>query len=89
LWKQLRLRRQDKEFLGLDKLKTFLTTDVRSDPTILAILEKCNCAHLCSLAKVDFALEPGYADNIKRYLNLPYSSKPQKVENLPAPKPAR
>lgn len=72
LWKKLRLSRMDKEHLGLDRIHTFLMTDIQHDPSLFAILNECGCGHLFRIVKElprDQYL-PGYANELRRYLGI-------------------
>ena len=69
LWRQLRLSRGDKAYLGLDDIVTFAATDLRSDPDMVALLDKCKCKHLFDVLKTDEPLRPGYAQTMKEYLH--------------------
>jgi hypothetical protein len=70
LQEKLRLTRWDIEYQGLDRLGTFLSTDIHQDPSLAAVLEKCGCGSLLALARSGFAPEqvPGRAEELKRYL---------------------
>jgi hypothetical protein len=72
LWKKRRLCREDKEELELDRIKTFLLTDIQFNPTLVHLLEECGCGHLFKIMK-----EPpcertvaSYARNMLKYLKL-------------------
>jgi hypothetical protein len=72
LWKKRRLCRADKEELGLDRIDTFLHTDIQFNPKLVSLLEECGCGHLFKILK-----EPpcertvaGYAGNMLKYLRL-------------------
>jgi len=70
LRRQLGLSRDDKTFLGLDTLDKFALTDVRADPHLRTVLEKCGCGHLCECGDNDLLVRQGHADAMKEYLNL-------------------
>jgi hypothetical protein len=81
LLKQLRLKRADKEYQGLDDLRTFVSTDLAVDTELVEIFTKCGCGHLFELGKAlrdeqipeEFAsrfLAPGYAAGIRKYLRM-------------------
>jgi hypothetical protein len=55
LERQLRLKRQDMNWLGLHELTAFTQTDLSRDPVLAALLEACGCGHLFSLAEADYA----------------------------------
>lgn len=70
---KLRLERPDKEHLELDKIETFLHTDMKDDPEIVKLLSGCGCGHLFSLPLVPTPKEhikSGYADGIRDFLEL-------------------
>ncbi len=72
LWKQLRLRRADKQLQGLDKLGTFVCTDVALDPALVELFTKCGCGHLFQM-RTDLSVDQfvaGYAADIRKYLRL-------------------
>jgi hypothetical protein len=72
LWRKLRLQREDKIQIGLDRIQTFLLTDVQFDPDIVAILNECGCGHLFKIMK-EMPKEryvTGYAEEIRQYLRM-------------------
>lgn len=72
LWRKLRLARPDKQVLELDKIHTFLLTDVQFDRELVRILEECGCGHLFRVVKElprDRCV-PGYAEEMRKYLRL-------------------
>lgn len=72
LWKKLRLRKKDKMLLELDRIETFLHTDVQFDPGLVEILKDCGCGHLFHILKEPplHRHYPGYAEKIRKYLRL-------------------
>lgn len=72
LWDRLRLRRDDKTFLGLDRFDTFLLSDIQHDPELVSILDECGCGHLFHITRdlpVEYA-DAGYAREMRKYLRL-------------------
>jgi hypothetical protein len=72
LWRKLRLRREDKSFLGLDKIQTYLFSDVQIDPGLVSLLEECGCGHLFRIMREPprERLIAGHAERMRRYLSL-------------------
>ena len=70
LWKQLRLHRLAKKYLGLDEFKTFVATDLRADREIVALLRGCGCGHLFDAFTFKGVLQSGYAQAIRKYLGM-------------------
>jgi len=71
LWRKLRLQRPDKEHLELDRIQTFLLTDISKDAELVKILSECGCGHLFKIMKPDsMPIRSGYANDVRRYLNL-------------------
>jgi hypothetical protein len=72
LHKQLQLTRPDIERLELDKLPTYMCTDLQEDEELVRIFETCGCGHLFRIAKPETAVEweSGYARNIRLYLKM-------------------
>lgn len=70
LRRRLRISRYDKAYLGLDSLETLVTTDIRSDGTLRAILDDCRCGHLFEQVGVHGRLAEGRAAEIRQYLRL-------------------
>jgi hypothetical protein len=68
LWKKLRIGRQDKEYLGLDSLRLFITSDLRSDLELVSLLKECKCDHLFEVEYNPDRLVAGVADNVMKYL---------------------
>ncbi|MFA5766816.1 MAG: hypothetical protein WC919_02755 [Candidatus Paceibacterota bacterium] len=73
----LRLRRQDKEYLGLDHIATFLRSDMQSDAYLVNLMKECGCGHLFDLkAKTQsFRSNINIAEEMRRYLRV----RPQKT----------
>jgi hypothetical protein len=73
LWKELRLRKDDKKYLELDRIGTFLHTDIQHDAALRQLLDECGCGHLFVMLKepppVDRCL-PGYAENMRKFLKM-------------------
>ena len=72
LKKQLKLERAGKQYTGLDRLWTFMCTDLALDPDLVEILTKCNCGDLFKmreLFRVD-RFRIGDAADIRKYLRL-------------------
>lgn len=72
LHKKLGIRRDDKEYLNIDKLRTYLITDIQEDTELRNIFEECGCGHLFKVIKEDAVINrtPGYAKDIRKYLTL-------------------
>jgi hypothetical protein len=51
LRERLRLTRRDVDWLGLCDLAAFTQTDLRDDPVLRPMLERCGCGHLFALAE--------------------------------------
>jgi hypothetical protein len=73
LREKLRLTRPDIEFVGLDRLETFLADDVNADPELVRVLEECGCRPLLDLARGRFPhVDVGdRAVDLRRFLILP------------------
>jgi hypothetical protein len=72
LYSRRGLARLDKEHLHLDKLQTFLWTDIQFDAELVAILEECGCGDLFRIwinPPLDEHIR-GRAVEMRRYLNL-------------------
>lgn len=71
LHKQLRLRRQDVEWLGLCDLAAFTQTDLKADLVLRPLMEACGCGHLFDLAETDYTPQPrALAAEVRRFLRL-------------------
>ena len=72
LQEHLKVRRNQRERLELDRLSTFLLTDVQDDPVVRNALEKCGCGHLFHVVKEDAAIRhfPGYAERVRNHLGV-------------------
>ena len=73
LRRRLQAERRDLQYNGLDDLKTFIRTDVGTDPTLRPILDECGLGHLFTLPKGDDfdaqKVEPMAAE-MKKYFRL-------------------
>lgn len=72
LWHKLRMRQDDREWTALDKMATFLASDIREDAELRDILAECGCGHLFELAeklKVP-ALIKGCAADVRKHLGV-------------------
>ena len=67
---KLRLHRPDREYLELDKLNTFLLSDIHRDTELAVVLEQCGCGHLLKMIRHDVVPEmiAGKADEVRQYL---------------------
>lgn len=70
LRERLKLRRDDVEHLELDRLETFLNTDMQLDGYLVRVFEQCGCGHLLRLRDPsDLAqVVRGQAERMKHYL---------------------
>ena len=70
LYRKLRLKRRDIEYLKLDELAAFRDNEVRHDPSLVELLDKCGCGHLLTLTAPDLPKEipTGYADTLRKFL---------------------
>jgi len=72
LHEELKLTRTDREHLKLDRIQTFLFTDLQFDSELVALLNECGCGHLFKILVEpprDRLIE-GYAKEIRNYLDL-------------------
>jgi hypothetical protein len=69
LWKKLRIGRRDKEYLGLDSLRLFITSDLRSDLELVGLLKECKCGHLLEVEHKPDRLVAGVANDVMKYLS--------------------
>lgn len=69
LRRRLRLTRTDKEYLGLDRFRTYLHTDLSADAEVSRLLGGCGCDRLFAFA--DGVGEPGHAEVVRKYVGLP------------------
>lgn len=69
LRKKLSLYRPDIEHLELDRMETFLQTDLRKDSGLVRILNECNCGHLLAF-KPEYhdVCRTGIAASVRKYL---------------------
>jgi hypothetical protein len=72
LWEKLRLRKEDKRFLSLDRIQAFLWSDIQFDPELVSLLEQCGCGHLFRILKEPPTryVDEGYARDLRKYLRL-------------------
>jgi hypothetical protein len=73
LKERLRLRRSDKQHLELDRIGTFLNTDVQHDPELREVLDACGCGTLFEMLKSPPPRErciPGYAEEVRKYIGM-------------------
>jgi hypothetical protein len=72
LYRRLRLRRPDIEYLGPDDIQTLATTDLVRDPEIARIFEECGCRDLLRFVTEDSwgDIRSGYANRFKAFLGL-------------------
>lgn len=72
LYKRLRLGRRDIKQLDLDKLQTFVMTDLQQDSELVEILDGCGCGHLLRMSRPESrsGWVPGYARDVRKYLGM-------------------
>lgn len=72
LWSRLGFGRSQREYLQLDKIGTFLMTDVKFDPELVAILSECGCGHLFNILKEPLKdlCRTGYSAEIRKHIGL-------------------
>ena len=71
LYNHLKLSRYDKEYLKLDKLETFVQSDLQDDPKLRDIFSKCGCEHLFKMTNETFERPlVGFAEDIRKYLQI-------------------
>lgn len=70
LWEKLRLTKKDKQYTGLDRLSTFVLSDIKDDPELVAVFEECGCAHLFDMTeeKLTDRQLTGSAADVRKYL---------------------
>jgi hypothetical protein len=70
LWKKLHLSKRDKQYTGLDRLSTYVLSDMRDDPELVAVFEDCGCAHLFSMTEEELTDRQvrGSAADVRKYL---------------------
>jgi len=68
----LRLKREDKAYLGLDHIDTFLRSDMQSDAYLVSLMKECGCGHLFGLKEKtkSFRSNISIADEMRRYLRV-------------------
>lgn len=67
---ELKLQRPDKEYLKLDRLETFLLSDVKDDAVLVRILCECGCDGVFNLVKLPVESIYKSADLCKKYLSI-------------------
>lgn len=69
---RLGLRRTDIEYLRLDRLDTFLDSDLRLDPELTAAFDECGCGDLLRLSNLKEWLlgKRGHARELRHYLGM-------------------
>jgi hypothetical protein len=89
---RLKIKAIERQYFGLDTVRTFVHTDVCTDPRIAALLNECGCGELIRLKKNIGALEQEekYAAKLRRLLCLDeeddkYLEYDQKSEERNAP----
>src|SRR4051812_38489136 len=70
LYRKLRLGRHDIEYQKLDKLATFLDTDLGGDPQLAELLTACGCGDLLHIGKLRDGCKRGYAQDLRKHLRL-------------------
>ena len=72
LYNKLKLRKPDKQSLELDRIQTFLFSDVQFDTELVNILGECGCGHLFRILKEPPAdrIASGYASRFRHYIGL-------------------
>jgi len=70
LWEKLRLTKKDKQYTGLDRLSTFVLSDIKDDPELVAVFEECGCAHLFDMTEEELTDRQltGSAADVRKYL---------------------
>ena len=70
LYRHLRLRRPDIEYLGLDDVQTLATTDLLRDAEAVRIFEECGCRDLVRFVTEDYGgdIRVGHASRFKAFL---------------------
>jgi hypothetical protein len=70
LWEKLRLTKKDKQYTGLDRLSTFVLSDMKDDPELVAVFEECGCAHLFNITEEELTDRQlrGSAEDVRKYL---------------------
>jgi hypothetical protein len=73
LREKLRLRQRDIRYCGLDRLSTFLLTDIQGDPMLRALFEECGCGHLFTMTKPEVLAmcRSGDSSALRSYLGVP------------------
>lgn len=70
---KLRIGRADRTYLQLDRIDTFLQSDIKEDRQLVAILSECGCGHLFKITGEEAIADEmrGFADAMRKYLRLP------------------
>jgi len=70
LWEKLRLTKRDKQYTGLDRLSTYVLSDMKDDPELVAVFKECGCAHLFGMTEVELTDRQlrGSAADVRKYL---------------------
>ena len=70
LWEKLRLTKKDKQYTGLDRLSTFVLSDMKGDPELVAVFKECGCAHLFDMTEDELTDRQlrGSAEDVRKYL---------------------
>lgn len=72
LYEALRLQRPDIEYTGLDKLISFVNSDLHADPELAPIFEASGCSHLLALrGEIGPAHRPISSQFLRQYLGRP------------------
>jgi hypothetical protein len=87
LKEKLGLCRKDKEYVGLDRMETFLSPDILRDEELVRVLEECDCGPLLQLAREGFQHNSGgnRAETVRRFLCLPGRSGATQFSNRCSP----
>lgn len=67
---QWKLQKLDKKTLQIDDLKVLLMSDIKNDPNLVKLFEDCGCGHLFKVAKAEVQPVLGYAEDIRKYLQI-------------------
>lgn len=68
-WKKLKVSRRDKEYLGLNVLSPFITSDMHGDNEIMQILKEVKCDHLLKMDTDVKQSTTGMAHEVVQYLS--------------------
>lgn len=95
LQERLRLCRPDIEYFGLDRLETFLRSDINQDADLVEAFRECGCEHLLALTRTigDRQSRAGFAVMLKEYMQFDSREQPSEMADIatviPHPKPDR